>query len=136
VVAIRSGDTVEIAIDGRIYVARLAGIEAPEPTTAAAGDCYGDEAKDRLGELLIVGLPIWVSPDPATMGAAGSFTGYVWTWDLFGRHPRFVNEALLAGGFARFAPPAPDAGYDEPARLRQAQSAAVAQRRGLWGGCP
>lgn len=134
--AIRTGDTFEIAVGGRAFLTHLAGVDAPEPTSTVPGECYGDEAKDRLGDLVVVGMPIWVSPDPAKLPTTATFEGYAWTWDILGRNPRFVNEVLVRGGYARYAPPAPDMGYDEPARLRDAQAEATGGRQGLWGGCP
>jgi endonuclease YncB( thermonuclease family) len=131
VVAIDAGDTFEVRVGDRAVVLRLAGIDAPDPD----GACYGDEAAARLGELVRVGSPIWVLPDPTTLESLGPFTGNAWTWDLLGRNPRFVNEELVRGGNARYTPPAFDDGYDEPARLLAAQADALAARRGLWGEC-
>ncbi len=134
VATIRTGDTMEITVGERTFEVELAGIDAPEP--ASMGDeCFGDEAKEQLGNLLDEGSPIWVSPDPATLPASATFEGYAWTWDLLGSNARFVNEVLVRGGYARFSPPAPDIGFDEPRRLLRAQAAARTDGEGLWGMC-
>lgn len=131
---IRTGDSLEVIVGERTFLIELAGIDAPEP--ASMGDeCYGDEAKERLGELLDEGSPIWVSPDPATLSPSATFKGYAWTWGIFGTNTRFVNEELVRGGYVRFSPPAPDMGFDEPRRLLQAQADAKLESAGLWGAC-
>ena len=125
------GDTVDIAVDGRVERVRLLGIDTPEsvqPDTPV--QCFAKEATARLQALLPPGTPVRLARDVEERDRFGRLLAYVY------RQPDdlFVNLDLVRGGYAQaltFRPNVAHAGQLEGA-ARTARRAG----RGLWGACP
>ena len=128
------GDTIEARVETPNDVVttanpiriRLIGIDTPEgrPTP----ECWADEARAHLRELLPVGSTVWVGPDRDTWDDNQRRLFYLWTPD-----GRFVNLELVAAGDAEAIRVWPnDEHFD---LLREAQGDAEAARVGRWGAC-
>lgn len=122
------GDTIEAAdpaTDARTRV-RLIGIDTPEGTPVP--DCWADEARAHLGELLPEGSTVWTAPDVESLDRYDRSLRYLWTDD-----GRFVNYELVAAGDAEALRIAPNTAHAE--LFAAAQAEAEASRAGQWGAC-
>lgn len=121
------GDTIEVqdAAGQRIRV-RLIGIDTPEGTPTP--DCWADEARAHLAELLPEGSKVWAAPDTELHDRYGRALLYLWTVDR-----RFVNYELVAAGDAEALRVAPNTAHAE--LFAAAQAEAEASRAGQWGAC-
>ena len=118
------GDSVE-ATDGTKI--RLIGIDAPDVET---NGCFSAEATSHLRELLVPGSPVRVVYDADRTDRLGRVLAYVYrpTDGLF------VNVAMVRDGFAKQLTTPPNTAHAE--EIRTAVAEAVAERRGMWQGCP
>ena len=129
VVAVVDGDTIDVDADGERVRVRLIGLDAPEVgRDGAASDCYAEEARDFLNELLY-GRDVELLTDPSQDDV-----------DRYGRLLRHVSidgdsAALLAiaGGAATEYTYAE--AYDGQAEHLAAEADARDAGAGLWGQC-
>lgn len=105
---------------------RLIGIDTPEGTPAA--ECWADEARLHLAQLLPEGSTVWAAPDADTWDAYGRRLFNLWTDD-----GTFVNHALVAAGDAEAIRVWPNVAYFD--LLSDAQAEAEASAAGQWGAC-
>ena len=110
------GDTLDVNISERI---RMSGINTPE-----TGECYYQEAKDRLTELTL-GKEVYLEPDISDRGNYSRLLRYVYVGDSN------VNKVLVAEGYARV--------YDKYAsdtsrylELKEVETLAKAGGLGVW----
>ena len=123
------GDTVEIAMQGSRHRVRLLGIDTPEtvhPTKPV--ECFGPEASAALADFIPEGSVVRLERDAELRDRFGRLLLYLWTED-----GTFVNEAVVANGFAETLHIAPNGAYR--ADLDGAQAEARSQGRGLWSAC-
>src|SRR3989344_5226684 len=80
------GDTLDLENFGRI---RLSGINTPE-----TGECYYQEAKDKLEEL-VLGKEVYLEKDKTDLDKYGRRLRYVYLNDIM------INKYLVENGFAR-----------------------------------
>jgi micrococcal nuclease len=113
------GDTVVLSGMGK---SRLIGVDTPE--VYGGVECYGPEAS-AYAKRLLAGRRVRVRRGAEPRDRYGRALVYVWL-----RDGRFVNELLVAGGWARTLEIAPNTRY--AALLRERSSGARAARRGLW----
>ena len=113
------GDTVILSAAGR---SRLIGIDTPE--VHGAGECYGREAS-AFAKRLLTGRRVSYRLGAEQRDRYGRALVYLRLPD-----GRFVNELLVARGFARPLAIAPNTRYAEP--FRELAAAARAAGRGLW----
>ena len=130
VVSIADGDTVRLKGIGagplprdRTVRVRLLEVDAPETT-----DCGYREATARLAGLMPRGTTVRVERDRDLRDRFDRYLLYLWTED-----GRFVNETVVAQGFARAVLFRPNDAYID--RIRDAETAARRDRRGLWAAC-
>lgn len=111
------GDSLRGRGEGRELEIRLVGVNAPE-----GDECLGDDARQRLEELVSVG-PVELRPWPADRDEFGRTLGLLTAGDVF------VNLALLESGHA-----VARAQSDHPFRREfdAAEADAAAAGRGLW----
>ncbi|MBD3943185.1 thermonuclease family protein [Microbacterium sp. NEAU-LLC] len=122
------GDTIEVAdpaTDERRRV-RLIGIDTPEGTPAP--ECWADEARAHLSELLPEGSTVWAAPDTELHDRYGRELLYLWTVDR-----RFVNYELVAAGDAEALRIPPNTAHAE--LFAATQTEAEASGAGQWGAC-
>lgn len=110
-------------------VVRLLEIDTPESNGSAVDDCFAAEATRELTRLLPVGSTAWVVPDRELLDRYDRTLLYVWN-----AQGEFVNEAMVAGGFAHAVLFRPNDLHIE--RLRAAERRARDSRAGLWSACP
>jgi micrococcal nuclease len=121
------GDTIEVSIGGEFEDVRYIGIDTPE--TVKPGEpvqCFGPQASDANHEL-VDGRTVRLVFDRELRDAYGRLLAYVYVGDTF------VNEKLLAGGYARtlrFPPNTANA-----SRFSAVERRASAADEGLWGAC-
>jgi endonuclease YncB( thermonuclease family) len=117
------GDTLDL-VDGRTV--RVLGIDTPEThNPALAGpQPLGPEATARLAAL-VAGRAVALEPDTTDRDHYGRLLRHVW------RGRTLVAEVLAREGLARAYVIPPDSRH--AARLRAAEAAARAARRGIWG---
>ena len=132
VVRVVDGDTLVARVGGADERVRLLGVDAPESVTPDRPvECFGPQAAAEARRLMPRGARISLAADP-TQGERDRFGRLLAEVTVAG-DATTVNEELVAGGFAEVfrgdgrAPLLPS--------LRQAESAARAARRGLWGAC-
>jgi len=113
------GDTVVLSGVGK---SRLIGIDTPE--VYGGIECYGREAS-AYAKRLLAGRRVRVRPGAERRDRYGRALVYLWLPD-----GRFVNELLVAGGWARTLEIAPNVRYGAVLRRRAAEARAA--RRGLW----
>ena len=128
VVRVIDGDTIEVSIDGTTEDVRYIGVDTPESVTPGEPvECFGRRAAE-LNERLVSGRTVRLRFDRERRDRYGRLLAYVYVGE------RFVNAALMRGGYARTLTIAPNdsfAGLFD--RLEQAAGNAG---RGLWGACP
>lgn len=130
VVSIIDGDTVVIDLDGSRERVRLLGIDTPEtdhPTRPV--ECYGQEATQRISELIPPGTEIRLERDVEGRDHFGRLLLYLYRAgdDLF------VNETMVAEGFAATLHIDPNGAHR--VALAAAERDARSRRAGLWAAC-
>jgi micrococcal nuclease len=131
IVTVVDGDTVDVALGGRTERVRLLGIDTPETVDPDRPvGCFGPEASARTAELLPDGTEVQLERDVEGRDHFGRLLAYVFRAD----DDTFVNEVLLAEGYAEVLVIEPNGAYAD--RLRQAESSARSAGAGLWGSCP
>lgn len=132
IVRVVDGDTVDLRFhDGHRDRARLLGIDTPETVAPNRPvGCFGPEASARTKALLPEGTEVLVQRDEEARDRYGRLLVYVWRRN----DELFVNERLVAEGYARTLSINPNTAHraDLAARSAQAREAG----RGLWSRCP
>jgi micrococcal nuclease len=105
---------------------RLIGIDTPEGTPTV--ECWADEARAHLSELLPDGSRVWAAVDRDPQDRYGRYLFYLWTDDGV-----FVNHELVASGDAVAIRVAPNDAHID--LLRDAQRQAERDGLGQWGAC-
>lgn len=136
VTAIVDGDTIDVDVGGREERVRLIGIDTPEVAHPAFGDrppneaeCFGDEAHQYTGELLVVGSGVRLERDVVARDDYGRLLAYVYR----AADGAFVNYEIVRHGLAQPLTIAPNTTFAElfVAAARSAEHDAV----GLWAAC-
>lgn len=124
------GDTIDIEIGGRHERVRLIGIDTPE-TYVEDGppECYGPEASEFMRTLLPAGTEVRLTRDVVGRDDYGRLLAYVYRRD----DDLFVNEAIVAAGYARPMTVRPNDAYS--GRFVAHAIAAEADDLGLWRAC-
>ena len=123
------GDTVEVSLSTGRERVRLLGIDTPEtvhPTKPV--ECFGPEASARLAELAPVGSELRIERDTELRDRYGRLLAYLWAPD-----GTFINESLVADGYARTLPIDPNRAHR--GALAAAESSARRAGAGLWSAC-
>jgi len=124
------GDTIDIAIGGREERVRLIGINTPEThVDNGPPECYGPEAAAFTRSLLPEGTEVRLTRDAVGRDDYGRLLAYVYRRD----DDLFVNDAIIATGYARPLTIAPNDAYRT--QFVAAATAAEASDLGLWGAC-
>lgn len=118
VTRIIDGDTLEI--EGGTKV-RLIGIDTPE-----SGDCYFNEAKNTLSNL-VLNKKVKLEKDISETDRYQRLLRYIYL------DTTFVNDYLVSEGFANASSYPPDIAFQE--QFRQSESQARSQNKGLWNSC-
>lgn len=128
------GDTIEARVQepGEIVTTanpiriRLIGIDTPEGTPTP--ECWAEEARDQLRDLLPEGATVWAAPDTDSWDPYQRRLFNLWTDD-----GRFVNHALVAAGSAEAIRVWPNVRFYD--LLADAQAEAEASGAGMWSAC-
>jgi micrococcal nuclease len=127
VLRVVDGDTIAVQLDGAEEDVRYIGVDTPE--TVKPGEpvqCFGPEAS-AFNHRLVEGETVRLVFDRELRDVYGRLLAYVYLGD------RFVNAALVRGGYARTLEIAPNTSHaDELGELQQRAADAGA---GLWGSC-
>ncbi len=127
VLRVVDGDTIEVGLDGGGEDVRYIGVDTPE--TVEPGEpvqCFGPEAS-AFNHRLVAGETVLLVFDEELRDAYGRLLAYVYVGD------RFVNAALVRGGFARTLEIAPNT--TRAAHLARLEQRAGEEGAGLWGEC-
>ena len=127
VVRVVDGDTVEVSIDGNEEDVRYIGIDTPE--TVKPGEpvqCYGPQASEANHEL-VDGRTVRLDFDRELRDVYGRLLAYVYVGD------GFINEQLLAGGYARTLEIEPNTSMAD--ELAAVERRAGEDGEGLWSAC-
>ena len=130
VTSIIDGDTIVVDIVGRREHVRLIGINTPEThVDNGPPECYGPEATDFTASLLAVGSEVHLVRDVVGRDVYGRLLAYVYrsSDDLF------VNEAVVAGGYARVLTIPPNDAF--AGQFADDAAAAAGAGLGLWHAC-
>jgi micrococcal nuclease len=130
VVEVVDGDTLEVIVGRQQQRVRLLGIDTPETKHPAKPvECYGPEASVELARLAPPGTELLLARDVELRDRYGRLLAYATLPD-----GTFVNEALLAGGFATTLHIEPNGAHRS--RLAAAEATARSNGAGLWSACP
>ena len=125
------GDTIDITIGGAEERVRLIGIDTPEIAhdDGSPAECFGPEAASFTSELLPVGTEIRLVRDVVGRDDYDRLLAYVFRRadDLF------VNEAIVAGGYAHPLTIEPNDAY--ASQLVAGATSAESSGLGLWAAC-
>ncbi len=125
------GDTIKLE-NGQTV--RYIGIDTPEtkhPNKPV--QCFGREASAKNKEL-VEGREILMEKDISNTDRYGRLLRYIYLPNPQASDEAiFVNEYLVEQGYAHLLTYPPDVKYDKI--LRDAQTAAREEKRGLWGNC-
>jgi micrococcal nuclease len=127
VVRVVDGDTIEVALGGGTDDVRYIGVDTPE--TVKPGEpvqCYGPEAS-AFNHRLVEGETVRLVFDHELRDVYGRLLAYVYVGD------RFVNAALVRGGYARTLEIPPNTTRAD--RLAGLEQRAGRDGIGLWGAC-
>jgi micrococcal nuclease len=127
VLRVVDGDTIEVELDGSEEDVRYIGVDTPE--TVKPGEpvqCYGPEASER-NHRLVEGRFVRLVFDSELRDDYGRLLAYVYVGD------RFVNAALVRGGYARTLAIPPNT--SRAAELDELQQRAASSGAGLWRAC-
>ncbi len=122
-----------MVIGGQTLRVRLIGMDTPE--TNGAPICYGQEATAYTQQLIdAAGDKLWLEKDVSETDRYGRLLRYVWLTPSSGSAVgKMLDEMLVSGGYAQVSTFPPDVKYAD--RFVEAERAAKATRRGLWGAC-
>lgn len=124
------GDTLDVEIGGRRERVRLIGIDTPEMNVEeGAPECFAPEATAFLTDLLPAGSDVRLVRDVVGRDDYGRLLAYVYRRS----DELFVNEAILANGYARPLTIAPNDAFT--AEFVAATRAAKQAETGLWAAC-
>jgi micrococcal nuclease len=129
VVRVTDGDTIRVALRGRVERVRYIGIDTPESVKPDAPvQCYAHRAAAENARL-VAGRRVRLVLDVEAHDRFGRLLAYVYREE----DGLFVNQALVRGGFARTLTVPPNVRYARrfAALARQARRAG----RGLWSAC-
>lgn len=122
------GDTIEIETGQKV---RYLGVDTPETVDPRRPvECFGKEAKNK-NKQLVEGKRVILEKDISETDKYGRLLRYVYL--PMGDNLLFVNDYLIRAGFATVLTYPPDVKFAE--QFLKAQSAAKAEKLGLWGGC-
>jgi micrococcal nuclease len=131
VTRIVDGDTLVVSVDGRDEKVRLIGIDTPETVDPRKPvQCFGKEASRRMADLLPPGSAVRLERDAELRDRYGRLLAYVFR----SSDGVFVNEAMVADGYAHTLTIPPNVAYAE--RFSDAQRTAREADKGLWSACP
>jgi endonuclease YncB( thermonuclease family) len=130
VIRIVDGDTIDVDIDGQRASVRLIGIDTPEKTGGFRdAECYGDEATERMQQLLTPGDEVFLERDEEQYDQYDRVLAYVHR----GTDALFLNHQLVLEGFAAAKRYEPNTFHAE--LLEDAQDQARQAQLGLWSAC-
>jgi micrococcal nuclease len=124
------GDTLEVSISGQLKKLRMIGIDTPETVDPRRPvECFGKEASAKTKELL-QGKEVRLEKDVSETDKYGRLLRYIYVGDSF------INEQLVAEGYAEASAYPPDIAHQ--AQLELAEKQAQELRKGLWApdNCP
>lgn len=128
VVRVVDGDTIVVSQHGREDRVRYIGVDTPETVKPGAPvGCFGHEAS-RANTRLVEGRTVRLEVGEEPRDRYGRLLAYV-----YAPGERFVNEELVAGGYARTLTIRPNDRY--ASRFARLEREARSARRGLWGAC-
>lgn len=129
VVAVVDGDTIDVATDDGTARVRLIGIDTPEIGRGGeASECYADEARTFLDELLY-GQEVELVSDAtqADVDKYGRLLRHVYVGDVDA-----AEAAIAAGAGYEYTYDTP---YEGQVAYQAAEDAAAENGAGLWGSC-
>jgi len=127
VVRVVDGDTIVASVDGQDQYVRYIGVDTPETVKPDAPvECYGPRASDE-NHRLVEGRTVRLVFDREQRDDYGRLLAYVYAGS------RFVNGALLRGGYGRTLAIAPNTSH--AGQLHRLAAQAARAGRGLWGAC-
>lgn len=124
------GDTIEIENKEKV---RYIGIDTPETKHPQKGvECFGKEASEK-NKKLVEGKEVKLEKDVSETDKYGRLLRYVFIKQEATSTPLFVNEYLVAEGYASAATFPPDVRYQD--LFIKAQQKAQQENKGLWSKC-
>jgi micrococcal nuclease len=129
VVRVVDGDTIRVALAGRVERVRYIGIDTPESVKPGTPvQCYAHRAAAENARL-VRGRRVRLVLDVEARDRFGRLLAYVYR----AGDGAFVNAELARGGFARTLTIPPNVRF--AARFRALAAQARRERRGLWSAC-
>lgn len=123
VIKVYDGDTILLLMDNKTYLARLIGFDAPE----MGQEPWGEKAREHLRIMLKDSeWNVSVETGLEQYDKYDRLLVYLWTKDK-----TFVNEKMLADGYAVLFTFPPNTKYVDP--FRTAQRKARENKSGIWG---
>lgn len=122
------GDTIKVDLgNNNIKTVRYIGMDTPETVDPRKTvQCFGKEASAKNKEL-VGGGTVGLEKDVSETDKYGRLLRYVYMGDLF------INQALVAEGYAYSSSYPPDIKYQDA--LKKSEQQARTANKGLWGAC-
>jgi micrococcal nuclease len=121
------GDTILVRLGGQTEYVRYIGVDTPETVKPGTPvECFGPQAS-RFDHGLVDGQTVRLVFDSEQRDIYGRLLAYVYAGD------RFVNAALVRGGYARTLTIAPNTAHE--ALFARLAKRAGRSGRGLWARC-
>jgi micrococcal nuclease len=129
VVRVVDGDTIHVAVDGRREKVRYIGVDTPESVKPGTPvQCFAKRAS-AFNRRLVDGERVRLVLDDEPRDRYGRLLAYVYRV----RDGRFVNAALVRGGYAQPLSIPPNVAHAKA--FRRLASTARRGGRGLWSAC-
>jgi micrococcal nuclease len=123
------GDTIHVAVAGREETVRYIGVDTPESVKPGTPvQCFAKRAS-AFNARLVAGERVRLVRDAEERDRYGRLLAYVYR----ARDDRFVNAALVRGGYAVPLTIPPNVAHAE--RFRELAATARRKGRGLWSAC-
>ncbi|MCW3010164.1 MAG: thermonuclease family protein [Solirubrobacterales bacterium] len=123
------GDTIRVRLDGKEETVRYIGVDTPETKKPGTGvECFG-KAASAENERLVEGEQLRLTVGEEARDRYGRLLAYV----RRERDGLFVNERLLAGGYAKALTIRPNDRYE--LRFKAVETRARVMGAGLWSRC-
>ncbi|MBI1959327.1 MAG: thermonuclease family protein [Candidatus Rokubacteria bacterium] len=129
VVRLVDGDTIHVAVEGRLEKVRYIGVNTPEIHHPRKGEQPGGRQAREVNRRLVEGRAVRLEPDVQQRDRYGRLLAYVWVRRDDGREV-MVNAELLRLGYAQVMTIPPNVRYASAFLTLQRQAREA--NRGLW----
>jgi micrococcal nuclease len=128
------GNTILVLLDDEEEEVDLIGVDAPQRGRGSRlGECYGQEAFDRLRELMPVNSTVYLERGDRDRHSDGTLLRFVWVPPTEDTKATLVNTKVIREGYAGYISGGDNDKHDD--RMEEQERKAKGAGRGLWAAC-